>query len=55
LLLDFDTKHWEARLAPGEGQTQVLVLRNMGKGLQKALRGALDRYSLRVDSVTPLR
>jgi len=35
LLLDFDTKHWEARLAPGEGQTQVLVLRNIGKGPQK--------------------
>ncbi|HZL55744.1 MAG TPA: hypothetical protein VFC21_01605 [Bryobacteraceae bacterium] len=35
LLLDFDTKHWEARLAPGEGQTQVLVLRNKGRGAQK--------------------
>jgi hypothetical protein len=35
LLLDFDTKHWEARLEPGEGQTQVLVLRNKGKGPQK--------------------
>jgi hypothetical protein len=35
LLLDFDTKHWEARLAQGDGQTQVLVLRNIGKGPQK--------------------
>jgi len=35
LVLDFDTKHWEARLAPGEGQAQVLVLRNIGKGPQK--------------------
>ena len=35
LLLDFDTKHWEARLEPGDGQTQVLVLRNKGKGPQK--------------------
>ncbi|MGD1073753.1 MAG: hypothetical protein ABSB15_26885 [Bryobacteraceae bacterium] len=35
LLLDFDTKHWDARLEPGEGQTQVLVLRNKGKGAQK--------------------
>jgi hypothetical protein len=35
LLLDFDTKHWEAHLAPGEGQTQVLVLHNIGKGAQK--------------------
>lgn len=35
LLLDFDTKHWEARLEPGEGGTQNLVLRNKGKGSQK--------------------
>jgi len=35
LLLDFDTKHWEARLAPGEAQAQVLILRNKGKGPQK--------------------
>jgi hypothetical protein len=35
LLLDFDTKHWEARLEQGDGQTQVLVLRNKGKGPQK--------------------
>jgi hypothetical protein len=35
LLLDFDTKHWEARIEPGDGQTQVLVLRNKGKGPQK--------------------
>jgi hypothetical protein len=35
LTLDFDTKHWEARLAPGEGHTQVLVLRNKGRGPQK--------------------
>ena len=35
LLLDFDTKHWEARLEQGDGQTQVLVLHNKGKGPQK--------------------
>jgi hypothetical protein len=35
LLLDFDTKHWEARLEPGDGNTQVLVMRNKGKGTQK--------------------
>lgn len=35
LLLDFDTKRWEARLQPGEGDTQVLVLRNTSKGPQK--------------------
>lgn len=35
LMLDFDTKHWEARLAPGDGQTQILVLKNIGKGPQK--------------------
>ena len=35
LLLDFDTKHWEARLEQGEGQTQNLVLHNKGKGPQK--------------------
>jgi hypothetical protein len=35
LVLDFDTQHWDARLAPGEGQSQVLVLRNKSKGPQK--------------------
>jgi hypothetical protein len=35
LLLDFDTKHWEARLEPGDGGAQVLVLKNIGKGPQK--------------------
>jgi hypothetical protein len=35
LQLDFDTKHWEARLAEGDGQTQVLVLTNKGRGPQK--------------------
>jgi hypothetical protein len=35
LLLDFDTKHWEARLEPGDGNTQSLVMRNKGKGSQK--------------------
>ena len=35
LMLDFDTKKWEARLAPGEGQTQVLVLKNKGNRTEK--------------------
>jgi len=35
LLLDFDTKKWEARLQAGEGNTQVLVLRNVSRGPQK--------------------
>jgi hypothetical protein len=35
LLLDFDTRHWEARLEPAEGGTQNLILRNKGKGSQK--------------------
>jgi hypothetical protein len=33
--LDYDTKIWEARLAPGEGQTQRLILKNKGTGPQK--------------------
>jgi hypothetical protein len=33
--LDYDTKIWDARLAPGEGQTQRLILRNKSSGPQK--------------------
>ncbi len=33
--LDYDTKTWEARLVPGEGQTQRLILRNKSSGPQK--------------------
>ncbi len=33
--LDYDTKTWEARLAPGDGQTQRLILKNKGSGPQK--------------------
>jgi hypothetical protein len=33
--LDYDTRKWDARLAPGEGQTQRLVLRNTSAGPQK--------------------
>jgi len=33
--LQYDTKHWEARLEPGSGQTQRLVVRNKGDGPQK--------------------
>jgi len=33
--LDYDTKIWEARLAPGEGQTQRLIVRNKSSGPQK--------------------
>lgn len=35
LQLDYDAKIWEARLVPGEGQTQRLILRNKGAGAQK--------------------
>jgi hypothetical protein len=35
LQLDYDTKNWEARLMPGEGQTQKLILKNKGQGPQK--------------------
>jgi hypothetical protein len=33
--LDFDTKHWEASLEPSAGETQRLVVRNIGNGPQK--------------------
>ena len=33
--LDYDTKIWDARLAPSEGQTQKLILRNISSGPQK--------------------
>jgi hypothetical protein len=33
--LDYDTKNWDARLAPGEGQTQKLILKNKSSGPQK--------------------
>ena len=33
--LDYDTKIWDARLVPGEGQTQRLILKNKGSGPQK--------------------
>jgi len=33
--LDYDTKVWDARLVPGEGRTQRLILRNKGAGPQK--------------------
>jgi hypothetical protein len=33
--LDYDTRKWDARLAPGEGQTQRLILRNTSAGPQK--------------------
>jgi hypothetical protein len=33
--LDYDTKTWDARLAPGEGQTQKLIVRNKSSGPQK--------------------
>jgi hypothetical protein len=33
--LDYDTKTWDARLAPGDGQTQKLVVRNKSSGPQK--------------------
>jgi hypothetical protein len=33
--LDYDTKTWDARLMPGEGQTQRLIVRNKSSGPQK--------------------
>jgi hypothetical protein len=33
--LDFDTKTWDARLAPGDGQTQKLIVKNKSPGPQK--------------------
>lgn len=33
--LDYDTKIWDAHLAPGQGQTQKLILRNKSSGPQK--------------------
>jgi hypothetical protein len=35
LRLDYDTKIWDARLAPVDGQTQKLILRNRSSGAQK--------------------
>ena len=35
LQLDYDQKVWEARLSPGENQTQRLILRNRSSGPQK--------------------
>ena len=35
LQLDYDTKIWDARVAPGDGQTQRVILRNKGTGPQK--------------------
>jgi hypothetical protein len=33
--LDYDTKIWDARLAPGQGQTQRVILKNKSSGPQK--------------------
>jgi hypothetical protein len=33
--LDYDTKIWDARLAPGDGETQRVILRNKSSGPQK--------------------
>jgi hypothetical protein len=35
LQLDYDQKVWEARLSPGENQTQRLIIRNRSSGPQK--------------------
>jgi hypothetical protein len=35
LRLEYDTKIWEARLAPADGSTQKLILRNRSSGSQK--------------------
>lgn len=33
--LDYDTKTWDARLAPGDGQSQKLIVKNKSSGPQK--------------------
>jgi hypothetical protein len=33
--LEYDMKIWDARLVPGEGQTQRLIVRNKSSGPQK--------------------
>jgi hypothetical protein len=33
--LDYDTKTWDARLTPGDGQTQRLIVKNKSSGPQK--------------------
>jgi hypothetical protein len=33
--LEYDTKTWDARLMPAEGQTQRLILKNKSSGPQK--------------------
>jgi hypothetical protein len=33
--LEYDTKTWDARLSPGVGQTQKLILRNKSPSPQK--------------------
>jgi hypothetical protein len=35
LALDYDTKNWDARLTPGEGGTQKLIMKNKSSGPQK--------------------
>jgi len=35
LQLDYDTKNWDARLVPADGQTQKLIVKNKGSGPQK--------------------
>jgi hypothetical protein len=35
LQLDYDQRIWEARLTPGENQTQRLILKNKSSGPQK--------------------
>lgn len=35
LALDYDTKNWDARLTPGEGGTQKLIMKNKSPGPQK--------------------
>jgi hypothetical protein len=35
LRLEYNKKIWEGKLVPGDGQTQVLILKNIGNGPQK--------------------
>jgi hypothetical protein len=35
LQLEYDTKNWDARLIPADGQTQKLIVKNKGSGPQK--------------------
>ena len=45
LRVEFDSKNWQAFLAPGAGQTQTLTLKNIGSRPQKncTVKWTVDR------------